>query len=351
MKKTEEIDFKYNFKTYLSFLTKYKFTAIIILLMVLGYEVTYTIDKFLFKTIIDKGTGYLNKTVDVNSFVKILIIIVIIYISILIFRTIFNFLKLHLINRLEMNMITDLKRKYFNHIIHLSQSFHTSNKTGSLISRLIRGGYAVERMTYVIIFNTAPLLFQLVVVTASLIYFDLTSAIVVFLTIIIFIIYSIIIQNKQKESNLTRNKEEDIEKAYVSDVMTNIDSIKYFGKEYVIKNRFKNLSEITKNAFIRFWDYFRWLAAGQVIILGIGIFFLIYFPLLKFLDGNLTIGTLVFIYTVFGNLMSPLFGFVHGVRNYYTAMSDFQDLFQANNRFRQYFHRISRQRYLLKQKF
>jgi len=328
MKKREEIDFKYNFRTYWSFLIKHRLTAIIILLIVLAYEVTYTIDKFLFKTVIDKGTEYINNTLDIDSFVRILIVIVIIYISILVSRIIFNFLKLHLINRLEMNMITNLKRKYFNHIIHLSQSFHTSHKTGSLISRLIRGGHAIERMTDVIIFNTAPLVFQLIIVTASLLYFDAASATVVFLTIITFIGYSLIIQNKQKESNLTRNKEEDVEKGYISDVMTNIDSIKYFGKEDIIKDRFKNLSEKTRTAFIRFWDYFRWLAAGEVIILGIGIFFLIYFPLLRFLDGNLTIGTLVFIYTVFGNLMGPLFGFVHGIRAYYTAMSDFQDLFQ-----------------------
>jgi len=328
MRKTEEIDFKYNFKTYWNFLIKYKYTAIIILLIILFFEATRTLTNFLFKTIIDKGTEHINNTIDIDSFVRILIIIVIIYISTLVLRAIFDFLKLHLINRIEMNMITDLKRKYFNHIIHLSQNFHTSNKTGSLISRIIRGGHAVERLTDVILFNTAPLIFQLILVVGSLIYFDITSAIVVFLTIIIFIAYSIIIQNKQKESNLTRNKEEDVEKAYISDVMTNIDSIKYFGKEYVIKNKFKSLSEITRKAFIRFWDYFRWLAAGQAIILGVGTFFLVYFPLLKFLDGDLTIGTLVFIYTVFGNLMGPLFSFVHGVRSYYTAMSDFQDLFK-----------------------
>ncbi len=41
----------------------------------------------------------------------------------------------------------------------------------------------------------------------------------------------------------------------------------------------------------------------------------------------MTIGSLVFIYTIYGNLMYPLYNFVHGIRNYYRSMADFQSLF------------------------
>ena len=55
---------------------------------------------------------------------------------------------------------------------------------------------------------------------------------------------------------------------------------------------------------------------------------MLYFPLISFLNKELTIGSLVFIYTVYGNMIGPLFGFIHGIRNYYRAMSDLEDLFQ-----------------------
>jgi len=42
----------------------------------------------------------------------------------------------------------------------------------------------------------------------------------------------------------------------------------------------------------------------------------------------LTIGAIVFIYTIYGNIVGPLFGFVHGIRMYYRSMIDFQDLFE-----------------------
>ena len=53
-----------------------------------------------------------------------------------------------------------------------------------------------------------------------------------------------------------------------------------------------------------------------------------YFPLIAFLNGEITLGSVVFIYTVYGNLVGPLFGFVHAIRGYYRAMIDFEALFQ-----------------------
>jgi ATP-binding cassette subfamily B protein len=132
----------------------------------------------------------------------------------------------------------------------------------------------------------------------------------------------------QKPSNIKRTVREDIEKGNIADFLTNIDSIKYFGKEVNIKRRFLKLGKLTKNALLKFWSYIKWLSAGQSLILGIGTFLLIYFPLVRFLNGELSIGTIVFIYTVYGNLMGPLFSFVHGIRGYYRSMADFQALFQ-----------------------
>ena len=68
--------------------------------------------------------------------------------------------------------------------------------------------------------------------------------------------------------------------------------------------------------------------AGQQIIIGMGTFFLILFPLMDLLNGKMSVGTLVFIYTAYGNIFYPLFGFVHGIRNYYRAMADFDALFK-----------------------
>ena len=309
---------------------KYKWIFFILLFLTLIVSVTYVADKFLLKVVIDKGTEFSNGTINRGDFVNILMGLLIIYLVAIGVRVGLNFINLHLVIRLTGKMVVDLKRKFFNHIVHLSHNFHTTHKTGGLISRLIRGGHAIDGMNDLIIFNLAPLITSLIVVTSSLIYFDLTSVAVIFVSVVVFVWFSIIVQNKSKPYGHISNKTEDIEKANISDFFTNIDSIKYFGKEELIKSRFRKLSENTKNTAIKFWDYFRWLETGQGLILGLGILLLIYFPILKFLDGQLTLGTLVFIYTMYGNVVATLFSFVHGIREYYRAMIDFEALFQYN---------------------
>jgi ATP-binding cassette subfamily B protein len=154
------------------------------------------------------------------------------------------------------------------------------------------------------------------------------SAIIILVTVTIFVAYSVYIQRLQAPINLEVNRNEDVEKANISDIFTNIDSIKYFGKEKLIQKRYEKLSDQTRAVTVKHWDYFRWMSAGQSLILAIGTLFVILFPVLKFLDGAITLGTLAFIYTVYLSLVGHMFGFVHGIRGFYRSMADFQDLFQ-----------------------
>ncbi len=327
-KKNYKIDFKYNLKTYFSFLKKYKLIVFLILFFAALFEIKMIFDRYLFKIIIDKGTEFTSQNISQQSFVNILIIVGIIFIISTIVAVFSNWLKNHYVNRLETKMIADLKRKYFNHLIELDHIFHVTHKTGSLISRLTRAAGSIERLTDVIVYNFISLFVQIAAAIFTLIYLDYISAIVIFATTLAFIISSFVIQKLQEESNLKANLSEDIEKGNIADFFTNIDSIKYFGKEKIVRSKYQDLTENTKNAYLKNWDYFKWLSAIQTLILGLGFFFIILFPLLQYFKGETTLGTIAFVYSVFLGLVGEMYGFVHGIRGFYRSMADFQDLFE-----------------------
>jgi ATP-binding cassette subfamily B protein len=324
----EKIDFKHNLKLYWKIAKPYKWFFVVTILVIMFINLARIVEKFILKELIDKGTEFSSGTLALNAFMSFLFILLGIFIVGLIVRVIGHWFQIHLINRMDGSIMHDIKRKFFNHIVHLDHNFHTTHKTGSLISRLTRGSRAVEATTDFFLFNGAPLVLQFVIVGSSILYFDALSALMLVLTGVTFIGYSLYIVNKQQKVNLIAIEAEDREKGNISDVFTNIDSIKYFGKEDRIKNRFGKLIRDTKKKSIRGWDYYRWLEGGQSLILGIGLFFLIYFPLNRFLAGDITIGTLAFIYTAFFSFAEPLFGFVWGIRRFYEAMADFQYLFE-----------------------
>ena len=92
-KPKKDIDFKYNFKTYWSFLRKYKSLVAILLFFVLLLEVSYTVDKFIFKVIIDNGTEFMSGTLLRGDYISILWIVLVVFICVIIMRYFVNFLK------------------------------------------------------------------------------------------------------------------------------------------------------------------------------------------------------------------------------------------------------------------
>jgi len=172
-----------------------------------------------------------------------------------------------------------------------------------------------------------PLFFQVFIVTGLLLSISWIPALIMLVTMVIFISYSVFLQKLQKRANVEKNDQEDLEKGTISDILTNIDSIKYFGKEKLIEKKYASIAKETKKKEITLWNFYNWLSAGQSFIIGIGLFGALLFPLLDFLNGDISIGSLTFIYLIYANLRGPVFSFVHGLRNYYRVMADFESLF------------------------
>jgi len=159
LKERKKIDFKYNLREYWSLLRNYKLVLFGLLFVIFLIEALHIVPRYLFKEIIDRGTLFVGGDVGLSEFSFILLVIAGIYIgSNVIQITCFWFRSLFL-SKIETNMMTDLKNRYFNHIVGLDTSFHTTHKTGSLISRLGRGSNSVERISDVLTFNFIPLIF------------------------------------------------------------------------------------------------------------------------------------------------------------------------------------------------
>lgn len=325
----KDIDFKKNFRIYRKLVSKYKGIFIFLIALTFVTQGLSVFERYLFKVIIDRGTEFASGSIIRSDFVQILLMVGGAYlVSTAMIIIIGRWYKTRLSQKLEANLILDVKRKFFNHILHLSHRFHTTHKTGALIARMNRGTNATESLTDFIINSIAPLVIQLAIVTGALIFLDVSSAIAIIAISATFILWGFFMSNKRKISHVEMNMAEDKEKGTMSDVFTNIDSVKYFGKEKEIKQRYNHLATDAKKKLLIFWDYNRWFRVGQGIILSLGTFFIMLFPLLKLLDGEISMGTLTFIYTVYLGLMGPLFGFVQGIRRYYRAIGDFDSLFK-----------------------
>ncbi len=324
---TEEIDIPYDARVYYSFLKKYKKYVFSILFFSFIYQIISIVNSFVLKILVDNATGLSNGSVGKTAFLNLIASIVVFYTILIALKILSNWLKNHFLNRLTTGMLIDLRNYFFDKIISLSYHFHTTRKTGTLISRIGRGTNAVDNLNDIIVFGTLPIIFQIIVVMGSLLYFDALSALIVIVSVCIFIPVSVFFQLKfMKPAQSKANNADDLEKAFVADSFMNIESIKHFARENFVINIFKALRNRTAKAYLKSWDYYRWLSSIQIFITDFTRVLLIGVSMSEVLSGRISVGTGVFIITVYGSLLNPLNSFVNSIRRFYNSIVDFDSL-------------------------
>ena len=321
------VPIKENMKYYFGLLRNYKGLAIFGMIVIMFIQLASIGENFLFKEIIDKGALFAEGSLGLEEFYFILLIVLGLYILNAVVEIIALWFRNLYSSLIEVRIMTYLKMKYFRHIVKLDQGFHATHKTGSLISRMNRGIASVERISDAIIYSFVGPFLQMMIVGVSIAYFDIVSAVVVVGIMTSFVLFSILYQRTQEPLKIASNVADDNEKAGVSDVFTNIDSIKYFGRENWISKMFSKLAMKSETTNYKFWRSYSWLTSGQVAIIIIGTVILLTFPILRFLKGALSVGEIVFIYTTFRSLMGPIWGFIEGLQGFHRSVIDFQDLF------------------------
>lgn len=318
----EETNVKEDINYYLKIAKPYWFMFFLVMgLITISYFVEFG-QNFIYKTLVDSGTDFAANLITKENFVSIAINLGLIFFVTIILSGLLKYLRLLFLNKLEVDMMMDVKNDIFNHLIDLSHKFHSSNRTGSLISRLIRSGKSIESLTDFATFHGGPLVIKLIIGFVIIAFFDISSAIVVIIMASLFIFYSIILLRKQQEANIVKNNQEDYEKAFISDTFTNIETVKNFGKENRMKDLFSNISANTSEKWLKFWNYYNTTEAGHIMIIGFGTIAIMYFTIIRFISGELTIGSVVFIYTSYIGLTLPLYEFFWGVRRLYEGLAD-----------------------------
>lgn len=324
----KKINYTENLKEYFNLIKKYKFLILLLFVVVIITESFLIADKFLYKWAINEAENYLSGSITSQNLIHILILISILFATAILLKSFGKYFESKLLTVLDPKVMKDLKEKYFNHILGLSHKFHTTHRTGKLISRLNRGSGAIEMMNDVLIFQIAPLILQLLMVSFSIFLFSKKTALIVFGITALFIVYSVILQKIQNKHKLNFNRASDKESGFISDILGNIETIKYFGKEKRIEKAFSEVTENVKQKSQKYWKYYAYLGFGQTLIVGLGTIALLYFPFKEFLAGQIELSTIIFIYALYGNIAGSIYSFVWGIRNYYRAMADMQDLFE-----------------------
>lgn len=301
--------------------------AIGILLLVAVVEVLAIVDNIVIKELVDLGENFINQEIGLAATKEFFLLLIAILVGAVVIRSSIRYGQVHMGNILGTILEKRVKEEYFNKVIDQDYEFHTNNKSGILISKLSRGGSAAEGLEKSLD-KVCRAAIGLILVFTTMAYFSLIPAFITFLTALSLFFFSYNIFKKQKLSKEKQNEIEDNEKGFVSNMLTNFETIKFFGKENSIKNKFYSHATKTKDSQIEVKNHLRKFNWGVSGILGLGTVLLLYTSFTEFLAGNISIGTVVFIFTVFGRIITPVISLVSEVGQINRNIADLESLFE-----------------------
>jgi len=204
--------------------------------------------------------------------------------------------------------------KVFKHLHNLDLDFHHNRKTGGLSRDIERGVSGISFLMRFMIFNILPTLFEIFLVI-SIFYskYGIQFAVVTFISIISYILFSVIVTNWRNTFLRAANKADSDSSSRAIDSLLNYETVKYYTNEEFEAQRYdKDLANWERARRQNRLSLFA-LNAGQAFIISASMTTMMYLAAVSVEQQSLTSGDFVALTGLMMGIFIPLnfLGFVY----------------------------------------
>ena len=193
------------------------------------------------------------------------------------------------------------------HLLDLSLRFHLDRQTGGLSRAIERGTESIESLMTYLLFNIAPIFFELVLVTGVLWhYFSFGLAASIFAVVVGYALYTAAATQWRMKYRREMNLQDREANARAIDSLLNFETVKYFGNEQHELDRFDEAKQEYVAAAIANQRSLSTFNIGQSAILSAGVVIVMLLAAYGVAAGRMTIGDFVMVNAYLLQLYQPL---------------------------------------------
>jgi ATP-binding cassette subfamily B protein len=216
----------------------------------------------------------------------------------------------------------------FRHLHALSLKFHLERQTGGLNRAIERGAKGIEFLLFFILFNVLPTLIEIAMVCVILwTLYDWTYAAVTFVTILVYIWYSLSVTEWRIQFRRDMNESDQSANTKAVDSLLNYETVKYFGNEEHEARRYDVALQAYEKAAVKSRTSLALLNVGQAFIIATGLVLMMGMAARGTAQGTMTVGDFVLVNAYLIQLYLPLnfLGFVY--REIRQSLIDMESMF------------------------
>ncbi|WP_372840884.1 ABC transporter ATP-binding protein/permease [Phaeovulum sp.] len=240
----------------------------------------------------------------------------------------FNELRDAVFVRVGQRALRKLALETFTHIHRLSMRYHITRKTGGLSRIIERGVKGVDFLLRFMLFSVGPLILELSMVTIIFaVLFDVWYALVVMVTIAIYVAYTFRITEWRVQIRREMNTQDTDANQKAIDSLLNFETVKYFGAEAREAERYDAAMGRYEGLAVRTGQSLSLLNFGQAFIITVGLVVVMVMAALGVQSGKLTVGDFVMVNAYMIQITMPLNFLGTVYREIRQALVDMGDMF------------------------
>ncbi len=230
------------------------------------------------------------------------------------------------IDRFQTKGSTLLRQNAFEYLIRHSYTFFANNFTGSLTQKIGRYARAFERLVDRITFNLLPISIRIVGTIIIVFSINHTIGWVIIIWMILFLNFNYFFARFKLKYDLQKAEADTRSSAVLSDNITNHNTIQLFTGERFEDDRFKSVTNDQQKIGLFVATLDDTMNAIQMLFIVFMEFFIFYFSIRLWANGQISLGTFVLFETYVLGLGYRLWSFSSVVKDFYQAFADAKEM-------------------------
>jgi ATP-binding cassette, subfamily B, heavy metal transporter len=220
---------------------------------------------------------------------------------------VFDNLRNTIFERVGQDATRHLATNVFERLHALSLRFHLERRTGSVAKIIERGTKSIDTMLYFLLFNIAPTIVELVVVSAFFyVLFGIELVIATLVMVVAYIWFTRTVTDWRAKLREQMNDMDTGAAGKAVDSLLNYETVKYFNAEGRETQRYARAAEAYANAAVKSENSLSWLNIGQSFITNAMMAGAMAYVVWGWSQGRFTTGDVVLVNTWLSQLFRPL---------------------------------------------
>lgn len=263
-----------------------------LLVLTMALEIVDLAGPYILKVVIDKITNFNAEQMGIILGLVILMFLVNQFVSIIDYfrdRKVFDILT---------DALSYLANNAHKKMVFLSLGYHEKENTGSKVIKITRGIDKIDNLFGNFFWEVAPTIFQIIFTTIALFVIDWRFGTIILVFVPAFIFLTLRVNAMVFPFRKKRFDQQEVAAGLMTQSIVNINTVKSFVQELREYNHFSRETKNVKNSILQEYRGILKYNLIRTLVIDLGRGFMLLFGIYLVINGQITVGSLVFVYTI-----------------------------------------------------